>query len=116
MNFNQYLTISELLEKTGAILVPEGVQDWMGDIAKMLPQLDLGLPQIKKSGSIEVVLQKQNPIYVQLSDGSKLFFTVDQFRRIKNKPEVGKHMTVIFQRTTDDKSDVPSQLVQAIVT
>jgi hypothetical protein len=111
MNFNQYLTISELTEKAGAMLVPES---WKDDIAKMLPQMDLDLPQITKSGSIQLVLQKQNPIYVQLSDGTKLFFTVDEFRRIKEKPEVGKNMTVVFQRLDKDKTDMPSQLVKAI--
>lgn len=111
MNFSQYLTISELTKETGAVLVPES---WITDIAKMLPQLNLELPKIKKSGSIAMVMQKQNPIYIELSDGTKLFFTLDQFRRIEEKPEVGKKMHVVFQRLGNDKSNMPSQLVQAV--
>lgn len=113
MNFSQYLIIAELTEKAGALLVPES---WVDDIAKMLPQMDLGLPKITKSGSIAMVLQKQNPIFVQLDDDSKIFFTPHQFKRIcGEKPEKGKKMTVTFQRLGNDSSKEPSQIVHAIV-
>lgn len=75
-----------------------------------LPGLDLGLPAITKSGQIVHLIKDKNPIYVQLSDGTKLFFNLDEFRRIKGFPEVGRTMTVVFQRNSGDLSEQPSQI------
>jgi len=111
-NFKTFLYLIEYVEKAGAIFIPES---WIGDIAALLPKLDLGLPTVRRTGKIEVLLDKQNPIYVQLSDGSKMFFTYDEFRRIKGKPQRGKNMVVVLQRRSDDSSKSPSQIVSCEV-
>lgn len=110
-NFRNYLCLTELVEKIGGV----AVESWHQDIGKLLPRLDLGLPQVNKTGRIDVMLDKKNPIYIQLSDGTKLFLTHDEFRRIEGVPERGKIMTVTMQRLGHDKSDSPSQVVKCKV-
>lgn len=77
-----------------------------------IPQLgglpDIGLPTVKKSGRIEVLDRSKNPIFVQLSDGTKLYLTRDEYDRIK--PEKGKNMVVVMQRRLDDTSPNASQI------
>ena len=74
------------------------------------PVLDAMLPSVKKTGKIQILMKNKNPILIQLSDGTKLFLTWDEFRRIKGNVEVGKTMTVLFQRHTHDNSVNPSQI------
>jgi hypothetical protein len=62
------------------------------------------IPQTKRSGKIRFIERNKNPIRVQLSDGTWLYFTLDEFNRIKEEPEVGKTMTVIFQCRPDAKT------------
>lgn len=104
----------ECLDHSGAIYIPEGF-DWAKAIGKLLPNLSLDLPSVKKQAKIDLVLDKKNPIYVQLSDGSKLFFTHNEFRKIKGKPERGKTMIFVMQRLAHDTSDLPSQISQCEV-
>lgn len=113
-NFKNFLTFSEYVSQHGAILVPEAF-DWAKDISKLLPGLGLDLPVIEKKAKIEMVLDKKNPIYVQLSDGSKMFFTWDEFKRIDGKPERGKTMVVTMQRLPEDRSELPSQIMKCRV-
>lgn len=113
-NFKSFLGLVEYVGKHGAVLVPENFS-WAKDIAKILPSLDLGLPTVEKRGRIEMIMDKKNPIYVQLSDGSKLFFSIDEFRRIEGKPERGKTMVVHMQRLSDDFSSLPSQIMKCQV-
>lgn len=112
MNFRQYIQLVEFTNKAKAIFVPES---WAGEIASLMPTFDLDLPTITRNGRIEIVLDKKNPIYVQLSDGSKLFFSHDEFRKIKDKPQKGKNMVVVMQRHSVDTSDLPSQIVKCMV-
>lgn len=108
-NFKEYIVFMECLDNSGAIYIPEGF-DWAKAIGKLLPNLSLDLPSVKKQAKIDLVLDKKNPIYVQLGDGSKLYFTHDEFRKIKGKPERGKTMIFVMQRLAHDHSSLPSQI------
>ena len=104
-NFSKFLKIIEAVSKHGAILVSEqGI---------LLP--DIGLPTISKTSRIDHIMDKKNPIYIGLSDGTKLFLTYDEFKRIEGKPEKGKNMIVIMQRHEKDQSDFPSIITKCIV-
>ena len=77
MKFKNYIYLSGILET--AIHIPESF-DWVKDFT--LPSLDINLPHVEKQGKIQIVMDKINPIYIQISDGSKMFFTFDEFKRI----------------------------------
>jgi hypothetical protein len=117
MNFKQFMKLMEYANVGGGALLPTS---WTGSSAPdtmsmggrplSLPGNDLGLPSVQRSGRIDILIKDKNPIYVQLSDGSKLFFSLDEFKRIKGFPEVGRNMTVIFQRAPSDLSLNVSQV------
>lgn len=111
-NFADFLSLSEYVEKAGAVLVYE---NWHKAIAAMLPKIDLGLPTVSKTARIEHIMDKKNPIYIGLSDGTKLFLSHDEFRRIEGTPERGKNMIVVMQRRDDDQSKLPSLVTKCIV-
>lgn len=113
-NFKNYIELIEHINKHGAILVPENFT-WAKPIAQSLPQYQIELPNVEKRGKIELIMDKKNPIYVQLSDNSKLFFSHDEFKRIEGKPERGKMMIVTMQRLGSDNSELPSQIVKCQV-
>jgi hypothetical protein len=113
-NFNKFIIFRDYLESQGSVYIPETF-DWAKDVANILPQMDIDLPVIKRQAKIQIVLSKKNPIYVQLQDGSKLFFTHDEFRRIKGKPEKGKTMIFSLQRLPNDITNSPSQISQCEV-
>lgn len=71
---------------------------------------DLQLPTVTKESVIRHINDKINPIIVLLADGTRLFFPVDAFRRIKGEPRIGKTMQVVLLRRTDDGSEAPSQV------
>jgi len=119
MNFKEYIKIAEQNTvgthndfATGAMLS----SSWTGsemDPEKMLPFLpstDLTIPQVVRSSFISSIEKNKNPITIQLRDGTQIHVTIDQFNRINKKPEVGKRMTIIFQRSNDDLSDTPSKI------
>jgi len=110
-NFKNFIDLIEYVEKHGAVIVPENFA-WAKSISSSLPGLQLDLPQTQKQAKIEIIMDKKNPIYVQLSDGSKLFFTHDEYKRIDGKPERGKTMAVTMQRLGHDSSELPSQIVK----
>lgn len=117
MNFRDYLTLVEYVSSLGAVQLPaswtgsQGVSRFSLDgSSPEATQGDFGLPSVSKSGRIDVMLKNKNPIYVQLSDGTKLFFSLDEFRRIKGNPEVGRTMTVVFQRKPGDYSNLPAKI------
>lgn len=112
--FDNFVKFREYIDEKGAVLVPEGFE-WAKDIAKLLPNIKLDLPTVEKKAKIDVILDKKNPIFMQLSDGSKLFFTIDQFKRINGKPERGKTMTLQLLRLSTDKSTDPSQIMSCQV-
>jgi len=75
-----------------------------------LPGTDL-VPTITRCAKITFVEMKRNPILILLSDGTKMYFTWDEFRRIPGEePKVGRTMSVVFQRFPEDHSDAYSQI------
>ena len=75
-----------------------------------LSSIDLTIPSTVKNSIISFIELNKNPILVLLKDGTKLFLTFDQYNRMKTKPEVGKRITVVFQRSPEDKSNSPSKI------
>lgn len=80
-----------------------------------LPSTDLTVPQVEKEGRIVILTRNENPIYIKLSDGTEGYFTYDEFKRIKGKPEIGKVMRIIFQRHPKDVSKQHSKIDHAEV-
>lgn len=80
-----------------------------------LPSTDLTIPQVEKTGRIKILEFKKNPIYLELSDGTKAYFNYDEFRRIQGEPAIGKVMTIIFQRHPNDSGQQYSKIEKAIV-
>lgn len=80
-----------------------------------LPSTDLTIPSIEKTGRITTLLNKKNPIFIRLSDGTEAQFTYDEYKRIEGKPNIGKVMTIIFQRHPDDSGRSYSKIDKAIV-
>ena len=113
-NFKEYVNLTEYVERHGAVIFPENFA-WAKTIAKSLPALNLDIPVMEKRAKIDIIMDKKNPIYVQLSDGSKLFFTYDEFKRIEGHPQRGKTMVVTMQRLGHDQSDLPSQITKCQV-
>ena len=73
-------------------------------------KFDLMLPSISKTSQIRKIDNKINPIFVFLADGTKLYIPYDAFKKIKVEPQIGRNMTVIFQRRNDDRSILPSAI------
>lgn len=108
-NFKEYLNFIELIQNNGVVYVTEDFS-WVKSISQALPRIGLDLPTTEKRAKIESIFDKKNPIAIQLSDGSKLYFTLDEYKRIDGKPEAGKTMIVRFQRLPNDSTELPSQI------
>lgn len=80
-----------------------------------LPSTDLTIPSTVREGRITTLLTKKNPIYIRLSDGTEAHFTYEEFRRIEGKPDLGKTMTIIFQRHPTDSGRSYSKIDKAII-
>jgi len=107
MQFNKFLEISENIQEVKSLCIEENFL-WAKKIH--LPSLDLGLPSVEKKSKISILNDKINPIYMQLEDGSKLFFTYDEFKRIQGTPLIGKVMQLTMQRLGNDTSVYPSKI------
>jgi len=82
-----------------------------------LPSHDMGLPTVSKNSKIIAVERNKNPIFVMLQDQTKLYFTYDEFKRIRgSEPKIGRIMTVVFQRSPGDSSENHSQIQSCMVT
>jgi hypothetical protein len=76
-----------------------------------ISNLDAVLPAVTKKGQIRLIEKNKNPIFILLSDGTQLYLSWDEFKRIHGQtPEVGKHLTVVFQRHLADQSKTPSKI------
>jgi len=72
---------------------------------------DVILPSVTRTSTIRFIDKNKNPILVYLTDGTKLFFSWDEFKRIKGlEPKIGKKLTVVFQRNEKDNSESPSKI------
>lgn len=76
---------------------------------------ELTIPSFERTGRITTLFLKKNPIYVRLSDGTEAHFTYDEYKRIQGTPELGKTMTIIFQRHPNDWSQNASKIDKVIV-
>lgn len=75
------------------------------------PGLEAILPSVTRTSQIKLLERNKNPIFMLLADGTKLYLSWDEFRRVKGQtPEVGKSLTVVFQRRDDDRSGTPSKI------
>jgi len=118
MNFKQYVKLFEQNTPgyhndyaTGSFLPSVFTGTETPDInIPHLSSIDLTIPSTVKNSTISFIELNKNPILVLLKDGTKLFLTFDQYNRIKPKPEVGKRITVVFQRSPEDKSNSPSKI------
>lgn len=89
---------------------------WKGDDLQTAKNpVDLGLSSVQRTGRITALLKTKNPIYVRLSDGTECNFSFDEFKRIQGNPDLGKTMTIVFQRHPDDMSRQFSKIDKAIV-
>lgn len=105
--FEEFVHIQDTLNNYESFCI-ENYFSWTKDY--MLPNLDLDLPCIKKQGQIQILQYNKSPIFMQLSDGTKLFFTIDQFKRIDGKPEIGKILRYEMMRLPNDTSGQPSKI------
>lgn len=86
-----------------------------------LPDIDIALPpegtvshQIKKDGIVKHFIYNKDPITLVLSDGTTLYFTYDEYKRIKGDLPIVPKLTrieVIFQRLPTDLSAIPSKIL-----
>jgi hypothetical protein len=106
-SFQEYFNLKETVEQLGAICV-ENHFAWVKSFK--LPDMNLDLPCTEKESKIVVLIKRQNPIFVQLSDGSKLFFSNAEYKRINGEPAIGKVMKLRMLRLPHDQSDSPSQI------
>lgn len=112
MQFNNFLDLTENLKKNKSLCIEENFL-WVKNIK--LPNINLDMPSLEKTSKISMLNDKINPIYIQLEDGSKLFFTYDEFRRINGNPVVGKKLHLVMQRLGDDTSKHPSRITSCRV-
>ena len=75
-----------------------------------LPTHVMALPQVVRTGRITILELHKNPIFMQLSDGTKTYLTYDEFKRIKGMPAVGKVATIILQRHENNQTAKPSKI------
>lgn len=120
MRFKEYINLSEQNTVGTHNDYAQGAflgSDWTGSEAPdnllgrglHLHNMEL-VPTITKSAQIKFIERNKNPIFILLADGTRLHLTWDEFKRVKNEPQVGKTMTVVFQRFPSDKSEETSQI------
>jgi hypothetical protein len=108
LNFKKFL--NEEINLT-SMLSPEigndsGLDKQSTDRFNISSVRSLILPTKTVTSQIRLLNDKSNPILIQLADGTKIYLTYDEYQRIKNQnPEVGKKISVEFQRNPTDKSD-----------
>lgn len=85
----------------------------LGRIGNALPSTDLEIPHVARRSKIRFVEKNKNPIKVQLMDGTTLYLSLDEFRRIdsRTKLEPNREITVTFQRRDGDSGSEPSKVV-----
>lgn len=63
----------------------------------------LVLPIVVTTSKIRFIDESKSPILIQLDNGTKLYLSYDQFKKLNN-PEVGKNITVEFIRNPENKN------------
>lgn len=80
-----------------------------------MPDIELEIPSTVRSGRITNLMLRKNPIYIRLSDGTEAYFSYDEYRKIEGDPQLGKTMTITFQRHPNNMSQQASKIDKAIV-
>ena len=83
-----------------------------GVIQKSISNMDLNqgkMPLIWKDTRVMYLRKQENPIYVHLEDGTRLYLTRGEWQRA-GQPDVGKRIVVALQRRMDDKTGNLSQV------
>lgn len=106
INFNNYKAFRELIDEKKGVCFPEFFS-WN---STPTPDALIDLPSTQVISTIEKINDKKNPISIQLANGYKLFFTYDEFKRIKGEPRQGKKILLIMQRLPNDFTQSPSQI------
>lgn len=86
----------------------------LGRFGYGLPGVDLEIPHVTRRSRIRSVERNKNPIKVQLMDGTTIYLSADEFRRIDSRTKLDpeREITVTFQRREDDGGHEPSKVVQ----
>ena len=85
----------------------------LGSYPHGAPGVDLEMPSVTRTSKIRSVDDRKDPIEVRLMDGTALYLSLDEFNRInaRTKLDVGRELTVTFQRREGDGSPDPSKIV-----
>ena len=86
----------------------------MPDIDIVIPGAGTITPYVTRKSRVKSFISNRNPLYIELADGTKLFMTLEEYKRIKGDlPLVPKHteITVYFQRLPADLSPNSSQII-----
>lgn len=79
-----------------------------------IPEGDL--PEEEFVSTIMLISDKSNPIMFTLKNGSKLFFTFPEYRRLHGKPEVGKNIKYCLQKIPNiNKQNQPYIIKKCII-
>jgi hypothetical protein len=121
MNFKKFLeqnTVGKHNDFATSAFLPS---DWTGtetNPLKNLPFLsstDLQIPQTIVNSFIKNIVYNKNPIIIELKDQTKIFLSLDQYKRLNKEPEIGQRITIIFQRDPNDFSSESSKIEKIII-
>ena len=77
--------------------------------------IDTGIPTVKRTSTITNIEKNRNPLFISFKDGTRIYLTWDEWRRIKGTPEIGKKATITFQRNSKDDSKTTSKISQITI-
>lgn len=90
-----------------------GRPNYLPDIDMALPPDGTVTPSLKKTGIVKDFIFNKNPITVILDDGTTLYFTYNEYKRIHGDLPIVPKLTRIeveFQRLPTNLSDLPSKI------
>jgi hypothetical protein len=70
-----------------------------------LPSIDAIIPNTVRRSEVMYIQKNKNPIFVLLKDGTKLYFTWDEYIRI-GKPDIGNILNVTFSNDFGEQSKI----------
>jgi len=120
MNFKQFLnileqnTVGKHNDYATSAMVPSV---WSGTETgefnlPHLSSIDLVIPNVTVNSIIKKIELNKNPIVILTNDNTKLYLSLDQFNRINPRPEEGKRISIVFQRSPDEPNENLSKINQ----